>query len=226
LHLQTGCAQPGEVSEEMQVRLTTTNPRSVGVAVVILLTAAACSSGPASVQLTGIPAAWYTAITDAVNEQPAVGSVALLENGGPCPLGNAISVDGHSVTDVSDHGVVRLDGGVPAVSCSWYEGTPIEVTVARALDDAGYAELVSGTRPRQQAGNQQTGQEVIVGARTLQVVRTQYPTNPSAGTDFEAYYLDPASRGRISLLVNNSSERSAGYHEAAVAADLAGFLNG
>ena len=208
------------------MRLTTTIMRSVAAAVAVLVAAAGCSSGPASVQLTGIPAAWYSAVTDAIGDQPDVGSVALLESGGPCALGNAISVDGNSVTDVSDHGVVRLDGGVPAVSCSWYEGTPIEVTVARADDDAGYAELVSGTRPRQQTGNQQTGQEVIVGARTLQVVRTQYPTNPSAGTDFEAYYLDPASRGRISLLVNNSSERSAGYDEAAAAADLAGFLNG
>jgi hypothetical protein len=178
------------------------------------------------VQLTGIPAAWYSAITDAVNEQPGVGSVALLENGGPCALGNTISVDGNSVTDVSDHGVVRLDGGVPAVSCSWYEGTPIEVTVARADDDAGYAALVSGTRPQHQSGNKKTGQEITVGARTLQVVRTQYPTNPSAGTDYAAYYLDQPSRGRISLLVNNSSERSAGYDEAAAAADLAGFLDG
>lgn len=55
---------------------------------------------------------------------------------------------------------------------------------------------------------------------------TSYPTNPTAGTDFEAFYLDPASRGRVSLRVYQSDDRSAGYDENAVAADLSGFLNG
>jgi hypothetical protein len=149
-----------------------------------------------------------------------------LDNGGPCALGNSITVDGKDVTDVSDHGVVRLGGEIPAMLCSWYEGTPIEVTVARADDDAGYAELVGGTLPVEQSGNEQSGREVVVGARTLQVVRTHYPTNPSAGTDFEAFYLDPALRGRVGLRVSHSGERSADYDESAVAADLAGFLNG
>jgi len=209
----------------LDVRWFPKGARPTVVAVGILLAAAGCS-GPESVKLTGVPATWYTVITDAISEKPDVGSVGLLNSVGPCPLGNAITVDGQQVTDVSDHGVVRLGGEIPAVLCSWYEGTPIEVTVARADDDAGYADLVTGARPRQQPGNQQTGQEIVVGPRTLQVVRTKYPTNPSAGTDFEAFYLDEATRGRVSLRVSNSSERSAGYDETTVAADLAGFLNG
>lgn len=201
------------------------NPACVGVVVVVLTAVAGCSS-TTDAQLTGVPASWYTAISDAIDEQPDVGSIALLESGGPCALGDSITVDGKELTDISDHGVVRLDGEVPAVICSWYEGTPVEITVARAEDDAGYAELVAGTRPVDQSGNEQSGQDVIEGARTLQVVRTRYPTNAAAGTDFEAFYLDPTSKGRVSLRVSHSDERSADYNEAAVAADLAGFLNG
>jgi len=209
----------------------TTGVRTSGVtvamlAVAIIVTAAGCSSGPESVRLSGVPETWYAAVSDAVSEKPDVGSIALLDMGGPCALGNSITVDGKDVTDVLDHGVVRLRGEIPAMLCSWYEGTPIEVTVARADDAAGYAKLVAGTLPVEQSGNEQSGREVVVGARTLQVVRTQYPTNPSAGTDFEAFYLDPALRGRVSLRVSNSGERSADYDESAVAADLAGFLNG
>ena len=202
----------------------TTGGRNIGLAVAVLIAAAGCSPGPASLSLTGVPATWYTAIDDAISDQPNVGSIGLLDIGGPCPLGNTVTVDGKDVTHVLDHGVVRLGGEVPAVLCSWYEGTPIEVTVARAVDDAGYADLVSGNRPVQQLGNQQSGRELVVGGRTLQVIRKEYENNPAAGTDFEAYYLDPASRGRVSLTVSNSSERSPGYDEAAVAADLAGFL--
>ena len=202
------------------------NSGRAGLVVVVLSAITGCSPDTANVPLTGVPASWYTAISDAIDEQPNVGSMALLINGGPCELGDTITVDGKGVTDISDHGVVRLDGDIPAVICSWYEGTPVEVTVARAEDDAGYAELVAGTRPVDQPGNQQSGQEVVAGARTLQVIRTTYPTNTAAGTDLEAFYLDQPSRGRISLRVSNSDERSADYNEAAVASDLAGFLNG
>ena len=198
----------------------------VMVVVVVLTALAGCTSDTTTAQLTGVPAAWYPAISDAIAEQPDVGSVALLVSGGPCVLGDTITVDGKEVADISDHGVVRLAGDVPAVTCSWYEGTPVEITVARADDDANYAELVAGTRPVAQAGNQQSGQDVAVGARTMQVIRTIYPTNNTAGTDFEAFYLDETSRGRVSLRVSNSEERSADYNEAAIAADLAGFLDG
>ena len=203
-----------------------TRAAGAGVAAVVLMAAAACSPGPVTGNSTGVPESWYSAISEAIDDQPDVGSIALLENGGPCPLRDSVTVDGRDVADVSDHGVVRLDGEIPAVSCSWYEGTPIEVTMAKAADDTQYADLVAGTLPVQQAGNEQSGHEVVVGARTLQVVRTVYPSNASAGTDFEAFYLDQSAWGRVSLRVSNSDERSAGYDEAAVAADLAGFLNG
>ncbi|MET0866308.1 MAG: hypothetical protein ABWZ98_18395 [Nakamurella sp.] len=206
------------------MRCKTASAKSIGLLLAVLIAATGCSSNPAAISLTGVPAPWYTAITDAISEQPEVGAVALMDMGGPCALGNAITVDGKEVAHILDHGVVRLDGDIPAVLCTWYEGTPIEVSVARADDDSGYAELVAGSRPVEQSGNEQSGQEFIVGARTLQVVRTTYPTNPAAGTDFEAFYLDEGSRGRVSLRVSNSDERSAGYNEAAVAADLAGFL--
>ena len=202
------------------------NPVRAGVVLLLLAAMAGCSSDTPIAEPTGVPASWYTAIADAIDEQPTVGSMALLDNGGPCALADTITVDGKEIADVADHGVVRLDGDVPAVICSWYEGTPVEITVARADDDAGYAELVAGTRPVDQPGNEQSGQEVVAGARTVQVIRTQYPTNSAAGTDFEAFYLDPASRGRVSLRVSNSDDRSDSYNEAAVAADLAGFLNG
>lgn len=200
--------------------------KMVSVVVAVLVGVAGCGDLPVPAIPTGVPKAWYGEVAEALADQPEVGTTALMDNGGPCALGNTITVDGENVSDVSDHGVVRLYGGAGALLCSWYEGTPIDVAVAHADDDNGYAALVAGAGAQQQPGNVQTAREVVVGARAMQVVRTSYPTNPTAGTDFEAFYLDPASRGRVSLRVYQSDDRSPGYDENAVAADLSGFLNG
>lgn len=199
--------------------------RMFGVGVALLMGVAGCGDLPVPAIPTGVPQAWYGEVADALVEQPAVGTVALLDSGGPCALGDSITVDGRQVSDVSEHGVVRLSGGAPALLCSWYEGTPIDVAVAQAPDDDAYAALVDGAGAEQQSGNVQSAREVVVGARTMQVVRTSYPTNPAAGTDFEAFYLDPSARGRVSLRVYQSDDRSSGYDENAVAADLAVFLD-
>jgi hypothetical protein len=119
---------------------------------------------------------------------------------------------------------VRLGGEVPAVLCSWYDGTPVEVTVARAEDDAGYADLVAATGARSQPGNEQTEEEVQVGDRTFLVVRIHYPTNPAAGTDLVAHYFDEDQHGRVTLEVSGAHELD-GYDERSVATDLAAFLD-
>jgi hypothetical protein len=192
----------------------------------VLLSVVACTAEPRASAASGIPAAWYGVVSEAIARTPGVGEMAIVENGGPCPVRERISVDGRNVTDALGHGVQRLDGVVPAVLCQWYQGTPVELTVAQATDDAGYRTLVDGAAAIRRPGNVQTEQDVAVGARTVQVVRTTYPTNAAAGTDFEAFYLDEPSRGRVSLRVSNSAQRSAQYDEKAVALDLVTYLDG
>lgn len=192
----------------------------------LLAFVAACSHEPQAATPTGVPESWYQAVATAIDDQPGVGAVAMVDSGGPCPFRDAIEVDGRHVTDVLGHGVERLDGDVPAALCQWYEGTPVEVTVAHADDAEGYRTLVEGAAAVEQPGNDQTETDVTIGARTVQVVRTHYPTNEAAGTDFEAFYLDEAGLGRVSLRVSNSDERSATYDEKAIAADLVTFIDG
>lgn len=199
--------------------------RTAGLAVA-LWCVAACSDEPQPATPTGIPGSWYQAVDAAVADQPDVGAVALMDSGGPCALRDAIDVDGQHVTDILGHGVVRLGGDVPAVSCEWYEGTPVQVTVAQAADDAGYRTLVEGAAAVEQTGNIQTQTDIDIGARTVHVVRTEYPTNPAAGVDFEAFYLDAPAKGRVSLRVSGSDERSATFDEKAAATDLVRFIDG
>lgn len=201
--------------------------RAVATVLVVVAGSVACSSGPEELTSGGVPQRWYAAIGKQIAKQPKVGAVALLDNGGPCPLRKAVVLHGKKISRVSDHGVVRLGGSVPAVSCSWYDdGTqPVEVVVAQAPGAEQYAELVAGARAVTQVGNVQTDQQVVVAGRTFRVVRTVYPTNPAAGTDLEAALLDESARGRVTLRVSGAHEIQ-GYDEQAVAADLAAFLTG
>ena len=186
---------------------------------------AGCGSSDGERTGGGVPERWYAAIDDAVAEQPGVGSVALLENGGPCALRDEITVGGTEFSDVSDHGVVRLGGDVPAVTCSWYEETSVEVMVARADSDALWTAVVADSGATDEQGNEQTETEVEVDGRSYTVVRTEYPTNPAAGPRLVAHLLDEGARGRVSLTV--STERLGdGYDERSAAEDLAAFVAG
>lgn len=193
---------------------------------VILMAVVGCSDEPRASAATGIPGAWYGILSDEIARTPDAGEMAIISNGGPCPVRATISVDGRTLTDVAGHGVRRFDGDIPAVLCQWYEGMPVEVTVARAIDDIGYRTLVNGAAAVRQPGNVQSEQDVVVGARTVQVVRTTHTRNKATGADFEAFYLDEPRRGRVSLRVDNSTRRSAQYDEKAIATDLVTFLDG
>ena len=201
--------------------------RTTFVVLAVLLGTAACSDEPETVARTaaGVPQSWYAAVDEALATQPDVGSMAMLESGGRCPLRKKAVLAGDSVSRLSDHGVVRLDGDTPALLCSWYEDTVVSVEVAHAPDAARYAELVSGTHAITQLGNRQTEQDVQVDGRTVRVVRFVFPTNPSAGTSLVAYLLDDGARGRVRLEVGRVQELP-GYDERAVAADLLAFVTG
>lgn len=199
--------------------------RTVAAALAVLAGVAACSSEPEDLSAGGVPARWYGTVDEELAARPEVGRVGMLESGGPCPLRDEVVLDGKKVSKVSDHGVVRLGGDIPAVLCSWYEDIPVEVTVAHAPDAERYAELVAGTRAVDQPGNDQTEREVTVDGRTVHVVRIVYPTNPSAGFTLTAAVLDEGSRGRVTLEVS-VADRIEGYDEEAVAADLVAFRTG
>jgi hypothetical protein len=191
---------------------------------VVLAGAVACSDGPQEHTAGGVPVRWYTAVDKALAEQPDVGSVGILQNGGPCPLRKQVILDGDTVSKVSDHGVVRIGRTVPALLCSWYEDTVVDVEVAHAADAAGYAALVAGTGAVDQPGNEQTEQDVVASGRTVRVVRIVYPTNPAAGTTLTATLLDEGARGRVRMEVHLAQEID-GYDEQAIAADLMAFLS-
>lgn len=194
----------------------------VAVAAVVL-GGAACSGEPAARTAAGVPERWYATVDGALAERPEVTSVAQLETSGKCPLGDKVVLDGGTMSDLSDHGVVRLRGTVPAVLCSWFEERVVDVEVAHARDAAGYAELVAGSHAVDQPGNEQTEQDVVVDGRTVRVVRIVYPTNPSAGESLSAALLDEGSRGRVRLQVHRTHLVD-GYDEQAIARDLLAFV--
>lgn len=200
--------------------------RMIAVAVLAVLAGmTACSGEPETRTAAGVPQRWYTTVDEALAEQPNVGSMGILENGGRCPLRDEVVLAGEKVSDVADHGVVRLGGDIPAVLCSWYEDTVVDVEVAHAPDAARYAELVAGSHATEQPGNEQTEQDVVIGGRTVRVVRIVYPTNPTAGVSLTAALLDEGSRGRVRIEVHRTHE-IAGYDEQSIAADLLAFLAG
>lgn len=194
-------------------------------AAAVLATVAACSDKPEATTAAGVPERWYTTVDQALADRPDVTAVGQLESGGRCPLRDQVPLDGKKVEDLSDHGVVRLGGDIPAVLCSWYEDTVVEVEVAHAPDAARYDELVAGTHAVDQPGNEQTEQDVTVDGRTIRVVRTVYPTNPSAGTKLSATLLDEPSHGRVRLDVGNTDKLD-GYDQHAIATDLIALLAG
>jgi hypothetical protein len=191
----------------------------------VLLGTAACSDQPEARTAAGVPERWYTTVDDALAGRPEVGSTGILENGGRCPLRQKVVLAGKKISDLSDHGVVRLGGDTPAVLCSWYEGTVVDIEVAHAPDAVRYAELVTGTHAVRQPGNVQTEKDVLVGGRTVRVVRIVYPTNPSAGVSLTATLLDEGSRGRVRIEVGRVQEMT-GYDEQSVAADLLAYVTG
>ena len=190
----------------------------------VLLGTAACSDEPVARTAAGVPESWYGTVDDALAKQPNVGTTGIIESG-RCPLRQKAVLRGKDVDDSPDHGVVRLGGDTPAVLCSWYDGTVVDIEVAHAPDAARYAELVSGSHAVTQVGNRQTEQDVTVDGRTVRVVRVVYPTNPSAGTSLVAYLLDEGSRGRVRLEVGRVQELT-GYDEKSVAADLTAYVTG
>ena len=194
----------------------------VAVAAVVL-GGAACSEEPTARTAAGVPERWYATVDDALAQRPEVTSVAQLENGGQCPLSDEAVLDGGRISDVSDHGVVRLRGTIPAVLCSWFDGRVVDLEVAHAPDAAGYADLVAGSHAADQPGNEQTEQDVVVDGRTVRVVRIVYPTNPSAGESLSAALLDEGSRGRVRLQVHRTHLID-GDDEHALARDLVAFL--
>jgi hypothetical protein len=198
--------------------------RTLVVVAAVVLGAAACSDEPAARTAAGVPQRWYATVDDALAERPEVTSVAQLENGGRCPLSDEAVLNGEKISDVSDHGVVRLGGTIPAVLCSWSGGRLVDVEVAHAPDAAGYAELVAGSHAVDEPGNEQTEQDVVVDGRTVRVVRIVYPTNPSAGESLNATLLDEGSRGRVRLQVHRTHLID-GYDGHAIARDLIAFLD-
>jgi hypothetical protein len=193
---------------------------AVLVLAAVLAGPTACSDDPPPDRTTaGVRSGWYTAVDDALAARPEVTRVAQLETTGRCPLADSVPLAGGTLSDLSDHGVVRLDGTVPALLCSWYEDTVVDVEVAHAADAAGYAELVAGSHATTQPGNRQTERDVAVDGRTVRVVRIDYPTNPSAGTSLVAYLLDEEARGRVRLEVHRTQTLD-GYDETTAATDL------
>lgn len=198
----------------------------ITVAVLAVVTgAAACSDEPVARTAAGVRQGWYTTVDEALAKQPDVGSVGILQNGGRCPLRRTVVLAGKKMSTLSDHGVVRLGGDTPAVLCSWFEDRVVDIEVAHAPDAARYAELVAGTHAVRQPGNEQTEQDVVVGGRTVRVVRIVYPTNPAAGTSLTATLLDEGVRGRVRIEVH-SAHLIHGYDERSIAADLLAFVDG
>lgn len=199
---------------------------SIAVAVsAVLVGVAGCGGAPAARTAVGVPQDWYATVDDALAKQPDVGSVGILENGGRCPLRRDAVLAGRKISKLSDHGVVRLGGDTPAVLCSWYDVRVVDLEVAHAPDAARYAELVAGTHAVDQPGNEQTERDVVVGGRTVRVVRIVYPTNPSAGVSLSAALLDEGAPGRVHLEVHRTHLID-GYDEQSIATDLLALVDG
>lgn len=190
----------------------------------VLLGTAACSDEPVARTAAGVPESWYGTVDDALAKQPNVGEVGMVQSG-RCPLREKVVLAGKKLSDSPDHGVVRLGGDTPAMLCSWFKRTVVDLEVAHAPDAARYAELVTGTHAIVQPGNRQTEKDMVVDGHAVRVVRIVYPTNPSAGTDLVAFLLDEGARGRVRIEVNGIQDIP-GYDEQSVAADLVAYVTG
>jgi hypothetical protein len=198
---------------------------TLGVLAVLLGTAACSGDDPPEARTAaGVPQSWYATVDKALAEQPDVGKIGI-EESGRCPLRRTVVLAGKELSDSPDHGVVRLGGDTPAVTCSWFKDTVVDLEVAHAPDAARYAELVSGTHAITQPGNVQTEKDVTVDGHPVRVVRIVYPTNPAAGTNLVAYLLDEGARGRVRTEVNGIQDIP-GYDEQSVAADLVAYVTG
>jgi hypothetical protein len=173
----------------------------------------------------GVPERWYDAVTDAVADEPEVGTTALLDARAECPLVDEVAIAGTEV-EQSAAGAVRLGNRIPTAICQFYPPVPVDLLVSRAEDEADYDELVESSGAVRQAGNVQTEQEVEVGDLTVLVVRVEYPTNPAAGVAFRAHVFDDDALGRVTLEVADADERDPDYDEQAAAEDLVALLAG
>lgn len=156
---------------------------------------------------------------------PDVGTVGRGDRDWRCPLDEEVVVDGETLTPSSlSVTFALLEDGVHEVSCGYDRDEPrllATVRYAVAEDDDAYERLVEGTRAVRQSGNVQTEKLVEVGGRDVVVVRTEFPTNASAGVRYQAYALDEESRSRVTLEVDGSGGgRSADYDEDDAAHDL------
>lgn len=174
---------------------------------------------------TGIPPRYLEGLAAGLERYPDVGTTGLGELQWRCPVEEAVEVDGKEHDESRSTSVRQPSEGIYELDCSFYPPLSVELAVFRAEDAEGYEQLVAATAAVEQQGNEQTEQQVTVGSREFTVVRFEYPTNPAAGVAFEAHHLDPEQRARVTLTVNDSDERSAGYDGAAAAADLAAILS-
>lgn len=201
------------------------SPTAAAVAAVTL-TLLGCS-GQASTPLpSGVPTSYASAIDEGLERYPDVGSTGMGDLRWRCPIEDRVVVDGKEHTRSSSTVFAQTLPGVYVVECSFYPPLPVELAYHEAQDEAAYETLVEATRAFEVRGNVQTETSVVVGEREITVVRFEYPSNPAAGTAFEAHHLDPATRSRVTLKVHDSEERSADYDEQHAAEDLAGILTG
>ena len=180
------------------------------------------SEEPAAVA-TGVPERWYDAVAEAVQDEPDVGTTALLDARAECPLVDEVTIAGTAV-EQSAAGAVRLGNRIPTAVCQFYPPVPVDLLVSQAEVEADYTELKNASSAQEQVGNVQTEQEVEVGDLTVLVVRVEYPTNPAAGVDYRAHLFDDEALGRVTLEVADADERDPDYDEQAAAEDLVALL--
>ena len=213
----------------------TVRARRVGWA--LALAAAACvasgcsddesgDSGESGGLSTGVPAHYADGIGEGQERYPEIGTVGMGDARWACPLESSIVVDGGEHDNVQHTAFFQPVEDLYVVECSFYRPLSVDLLYAEAGTDAAFAELESTTAAVEQVGNVQTEEAVTVGERDFVVVRTEYPTNPAAGVDHTAHYLDPQTRSRTTLDVSGSSDDlSPDYDERDAAEDLAAILS-
>ena len=181
---------------------------------------------PPSVAGSGVPSSWYDTLDERYAETEQSGgvrSVPVFENNSGCELDVTVEIAG-GPADADMNAVHTTGDSGRSYVCRFTEPSG-ELSVTLFADAAEFATVDEARRAQEQAGNEQTDEEIVIGSRTFAVVRKSFPTNDSH-IDYGVTYLDTDKQGLVRLDVETTDDRGLidSYTPQQAAQDLATLL--
>ena len=186
------------------------------------------SSDSATATGSGVPREWYAALGEnvaAAEQADEFGGIPVIYPEERCDITDSVSIAGEDTEREAGSGVSTVGTSGSRYVCQ-FSGPSVDLVVARFTDAAEFATVDAARRAQQEAGNEQSDFEIIVGDRTFVVIRTVFPTNDSH-IDYAVTYLDEAEQGLVRLDIEATDTRDLidTYDARRAAEDLAAVLD-